>query len=92
MKYSILGKEVFVYSVDNITGRVFSVTGSGLSKIGLPDLFLFQMPGKFSLPLDENIMRSGNLANLLSETQELNLLSKFLEKRIWKGDAPDHNQ
>jgi hypothetical protein len=90
MHYQILGEQVTINSMNKVKGSVFIVSGSGFSKLGLPNSFYFQMPGKFATGSMESIDSFGNLVDTLPETLDRQILSIFLHKSIRNG--PDVNQ
>jgi len=85
MHYQILGEQVTISSMNKVKGSVFAISGTGFSKLGLPNCFYFQMPGKFSDGSIESIDSSGNLVNVLPETLDRQILSIFLHKNIRNG-------
>jgi hypothetical protein len=90
MHYQILGEQVTINSMNKVKGSVFVVSGSGFSKLGLPNSFYFQMPGKFATGSVDSIDSYGNLVDTLPETLDLQILSIFLHKNIRNGS--DVNQ
>lgn len=89
MQYSIFGEQIAINEISKILGSVFSISGTDLSKVGLPNNFYFQMPGNFALAKVENINPYGMLVNTISESQEMYILSKFLGKCIFNGKLTD---
>jgi hypothetical protein len=87
MHYQILGEQVTIDSMNKVKGSVFVISGKGFSKLGLPNSFYFQMPGKFSTGNIESIDSCGNLVNTLPETLDRQILSIFLHKNIRNGSA-----
>jgi hypothetical protein len=87
MHYQILGEQVTIDSMNKIRGSVFAISGTGFSKLGLPNSFYFQMPGKFSYGSIDSIDSYGNLVNTLPETLDRQILSIFLHKNIRNGYA-----
>ena len=85
MHYQILGEQITISSMNKVKGSVFAISGTGFSKLGLPNCFYFQMPGKFSDGNMESIDSSGNLVNVLPETLDRQILSIFLHKNIRNG-------
>jgi hypothetical protein len=85
MQYQILGEQITICSMNKVKGSVFSVTGTGFSKLGLPNNFYFQMPGRFSDTAGDAIDSYGNLVNTLPETLDRQILSIFLHKNIRNG-------
>ena len=87
MHYQILGELVTIDSMSKVKGSIFAISGTGFSKLGLPNSFYFQMPGKFSAGSIESIDSCGNLVNTLPETLDRQILSIFLHKNIRNGSA-----
>jgi hypothetical protein len=87
MHYQILGEQITINSMNKVKGSVFAISGTGFTKLGLPNCFYFQMPGKFSDGNSESIDSSGNLVNVLPETLDRQILSIFLHKNIRNGYA-----
>ncbi len=86
MLYHILGEQVTVNTMNKEQGSIFSVSGSGFSKVGLSDHFYFQMPGKFAKGDNKNIDQFGNLVDTLPESLDRQILSIFLLKNIRNGN------
>jgi hypothetical protein len=87
MHYQILGEQVTINSMNKVKGSVFIVSGSGFSKLGLPNNFYFQMPGKFAAGSLDSIDSYGNLVDTLPETLDRQILSIFLHKSIRNGSV-----
>jgi hypothetical protein len=85
MHYQILGEQVTIRSMNKVKGNIFAISGTGFSKLGLPNDFYFQIPGKFSDGKIESIDPFGNLINVLPETLDRQILSIFLHKNIRNG-------
>jgi hypothetical protein len=85
MLYHILGEQVTIHALNKEKGNIFSVSGSGFSKVGLPNTFYFQMPGKFSAEFNDSTDQHGNLKNVLPESLDRQILSIFLHKSIRNG-------
>jgi hypothetical protein len=89
MHYHILGDEITIRKMARIKGSVFSFSGSGLTKFGLPNNFYFQMPCKIAPAGEENIDEFGNLTNVVPLTVHRKILSIFMGKNIWNGKIVD---
>jgi hypothetical protein len=89
MHYQILGEQITIHSMNKAKGSVFFVSGSGFSKVGLPNHFYFQMPGKFSAGYTDSVDEQGNLVNTLPESLGRQILSIFLHKNIRNGHMED---
>jgi hypothetical protein len=85
MLYHILGEQVTIHALNKERENIFSVSGSGFSKVGLPNTFYFQVPGKFSPAFNDSIDQNGNLKNILPESLDRQILSIFLHKSIRNG-------
>ena len=66
MNVPIFGDDVTLTPQGKILGSIFSFTGDGLLKLGLPGGFFFQMPDKFALPTEQSINQDGQLINTLA--------------------------
>ncbi len=89
MHYHILGDQITINKMANITGSIFSFSGTGLNKFGIPDNFYFQMPSKIAPAGEENIDQFGNLVNTVPLNVYKKILSIFMEKNIWNGKIVD---
>ena len=87
MNFTIFEKAFRINAMSNIPGggSVKHFLGSGLSELGLPNSFYFQMPDKIAAAEQENINQYGMFENTYTLTQERNLLSIFLGKCIRNG-------
>ncbi len=83
MNVPIFGDDVTLTPQGKILGSIFSFTGDGLLKLGLPGGFFFQMPDKFALPSEQSIDQDGQLINTLPLTRGMCQLTEHLRKWIW---------
>jgi hypothetical protein len=82
MNVPIFGDDVTLTAQGTLLGSIFKFTGEGLSKLGLPDNFFFQMPDKFALPTDQSVNQQGQLINTLPLSRGMCQLTSFLREWI----------
>ncbi len=80
MNFPIYGDDVTLTPQGKILDNIFKFTGDGLTKLGLPSGFFFQMPDKFALPTEQSINQHGQLINTLPITRGMCLLTGIYTK------------
>ena len=83
MNFPIYGDDVTLTPQGKILDNIFQFTGDGLTKLGLPSGFFFQMPDKFALPTEQSINQHGQLINTLPITRGMCLLTEYIRSWIW---------
>ena len=83
MNFPIYGDDVTLTPQGKILDNIFKFTGDGLTKLGLPSGFFFQMPDKFALPTEQSINQHGQLINTLPITRGMCLLTEYIRSWIW---------
>ncbi len=78
MNIPMFGDLVTLTPQGKILDSIFKFTGDGLSRLGLPTDFFFQMPDRFALPTDQSINQQGQLINTLPLTRGMCLLTEHL--------------